>query len=320
MEIKKRYPDYFFILLLLIVAVISFFVIKDLIFPILYSIVLAFFLYPLYKRINSLIKVRWISAFIIILLLVGVITVPLVFVSDELIKESLNFYSIVTHWNVESAPFLKEGLQNIMISINKIASDFLFSIPARLINALISLLLLFYFLIDGENLINKTKELMPLDEKKKELFFKEFKNISYSVIYGSVLTGIIIGILSGIGFYIFKVNSPVLLSFIVMILVILPLVGSAFVWLPISILKIMNGDNTNGIGLIIYSLILSIGGAMLTYRLVSSKSKMHPVLIIVGVIGGLKFFGFIGIIFGPFMLAVLITMLKYLVIKNETKN
>ena len=320
MKLRKKYPEYFFIILFLIVIIISFFIIKDLIFPILYSIVLAFFFYPLYKRINSLIKVNWISALIMILLMIFIVTIPLVFISDELIKESLKFYSVATNWQIESAPFIKEGIKNIMISFNKTASDFLFDIPAKLINVFVSLFLLFYFFIDGENLINKIKEVIPLDDKKRNLFFNEFRQVSYSVVYGSVLTGIIIGILSGIGFYIFKVNSPVLLSFIVMILVILPIVGSALVWLPISISKIINGDNANGIGLIIYNSILSIIGMMLTYKLMSKKSKMHPVLIIIGVIGGLKFFGFIGIIFGPFILAVLITMLKYLVIKNETKD
>jgi len=59
-------------------------------------------------------------------------------------------------------------------------------------------------------------------------------------------------------------------------------------------------------------LILTLIGAILTYKLVSRKSKMHPVLIIIGVIGGLKFFGFIGIIFGPFVLTLFITMLKYI--------
>lgn len=320
MKLRKKYPDYFFIALFLVVIVLSFFVVKDLIFPLLYSVVLAFFLYPLYKRINLLIKVNWISALIMIILIIFVIAVPLVFVSNEMIKESLKFYSAVTSWQIESAPFIKEGIKNIMLSFSNTASDFLFSIPARLINVFVSLFLLFYFFIDGEKLLEKFKKIIPLDDHKKKLYLDEFKNISRSVIYGSVLTGIIIGILSGIGFYIFKVNSPVLLSFVVMILVILPVVGSALVWLPIAILKITNGDNSNGIGLIIYNLILTVIGAMLTYKLVSKKSKMHPILIIMGVIGGLKFFGFIGIIFGPFILAVLITMLKYLVMKNEIKD
>jgi len=312
MKVNKKHSSYFFLVLFLIIAIISFFVIKELIFAILYSTVLAFFFYPLYKRINSFLKVNWISAVIVILLIIFIVTILLVFVSNQLVKESLEVYSSVRNLDIELAPFIKEGLQNIMISLNKIATDFLFSLPARLLSIFVSLFLLFYFLIDGENLLKNFKKILPLDEQRKNEYLNEFKNVSYSVIYGSVLTGIIIGALSGIGFYIFKVGSPVLLSFIVMILVILPIVGSALVWLPAAIMKMVNGDNVNGIGLIIYNVILSIFGMMLTYKLVSKKSKMHPALTLLGVIGGLKFFGFIGIIFGPFVLALFITMLKYL--------
>lgn len=316
MKLNQKYSSYFFLVLFLIIAVISFFVIKELIFAILYSTVLAFFFYPLYKKINSFIKLRWLSAIIVMLLIIFIVVVLLVFISNQLVKESLNFYSAIRNLDIELAPFIKEGLQNIMISLNKIATDFLFSLPARLLNIFVSLFLLFYFLIDGENLFESFKKILPLDKNKKKMYFDEFRNVSYSVIYGSVLTGIIIGILSGIGFYLFKVNAPVLLSFIVMILVILPIVGSALVWLPVSILKIISGDSVNGIGLIIYNLILTIISIILTYKLVSKKSKMHPALTILGVIGGLKFFGFIGIIFGPFVLILFITMLKYLVFEK----
>jgi len=316
MKLNGKYSNYFFIAVFLIVAVLSFFVIKELIFAILYSLVLAFFFYPLYNKINSLIKIRPISAIIVMILIAFIVTTPLVFVSDKLIKESLSFYSIVTKIDLGSTPFLKEGLQNIMISLTKAGNDFLFSIPARLLNIFVSLFLLFYFFIDGKILLDKFKKLLPLDEKKKNLYFNEFKNVAYSVVYGSVLTGIVVGILFGIGFYIFNISSPILLAFIVMILVILPIVGSALVWVPAAIIKIYNGDSTNGIGLLIYGVILSLLTSLLSYKLMSKKANLHPVLTVVGVIGGLKFFGFIGIIFGPFILVLLITMLKYIMMEK----
>ena len=316
MESRNKIRNYLFAGLFLIVAVLSFYIIKDLIFAILYSLVLAFFFYPLYNKINSFLKIKSISAIIVMILIAFIVAIPLVFISNELIKESLNFYSLVTKINLGSTPFLKEGLQNIMISLTETGNDFLFSIPARLLNIFVSLFLLFYFFIDGKILLNKFKDLLPLDEKKKNLYFNEFKNVAYSVVYGSVLTGILMGILFGIGFYIFKVNSPILLAFIVMILIILPIVGSALVWVPVAILKIYNGDNSNGIGLLIYGVILSLLTSLLSYKLMSKKANLHPVLTVIGVIGGLKFFGFIGVIFGPFVLVLLITMVKYILIEK----
>ena len=316
MKVNKKHSSYFFLVLFLIIAIISFFVIKELIFAILYSTVLAFFFYPVYDRINSFIKVRSISAMIVIVIIIFIVTTPLVFVSNRMIHESIEFYDIVKGLDFGSTPFVKEGLQNIITTISVTANDFLYSLPTRLLNIFVSLFLLFYFFIDGKMLFENFKKFLPLDKKKKELYFNEFRNVAYSVVYGSVLTGIIIGILFGIGFYIFQVESPIILAFIVMILVILPIVGSALVWLPISVLKMINGDTTNGIGLIIYGVILSLLANLLSYRIMSKKAKLHPALTVIGVIGGLKFFGFIGVIFGPFVLVLLITMMKYLIVER----
>jgi len=302
--------------LFLIVAIISFFVIKDMVFAILYSIVLAFFFYPLYDRINSLIKVKSISAIIVIFIIVFLVTTPLVFVSNRLIHESIEFYGIIKDIDFESAPLLKEGLQNVITTITNAAKDFLNSLPTRLVNIFVSLFLLFYFFIDGKTLFENFKKLLPLDKKKRDSYFAEFRNVAYSVVYGSILMGIITGILFGIGFYIFNVDSPIILAFIVMILVILPIVGSALIWIPVAVLKIINGYSADGIGLIIYGSIISLSGSLLSYKIISTRAKMHPALTVIGVIGGLKFFGFIGIIFGPFVLVLLIMMLKYLIIKR----
>jgi len=316
MNQKYDIHNYLFMGLFLIVAIISFFVIKDMVFAILYSIVLAFFFYPLYDRINSLIKVKSISAIIVIFIIVFLVTTPLVFVSNRLIHESIEFYGIIKDIDFESAPLLKEGLQNVITTITNAAKDFLNSLPTRLVNIFVSLFLLFYFFIDGKTLFENFKKLLPLDKKKRDSYFAEFRNVAYSVVYGSILMGIITGILFGIGFYIFNVDSPIILAFIVMILVILPIVGSALIWIPVAVLKIINGYSADGIGLIIYGSIISLSGSLLSYKIISTRAKMHPALTVIGVIGGLKFFGFIGIIFGPFVLVLLIMMLKYLIIKR----
>jgi len=317
MKIQGRYSNYFLIVLFLIIAVLAFFVIKDLIFAILYSIVLSFFFYPLYNKINSWLKLKWLSAVIVIILIIFIVTTPLVFISNELIKESLGLYSSITEWQLGLSPFLREGIQNVMLSLSNSASDFLFTLPSRLLSIFVSLFLLFYFFVDGKRLLNSLRSILPIDNKKRSLFFNEFKQVSYGVAYGLILTGIIIGVLAGLGFYIFDVSSPILFSFIAMIFVILPILGSFLVWAPVALLKLINGDTFNGIGLIIYGLVvLSLAELILKPKLMSHKARLHPIVTILGVLGGLKFFGFIGIIFGPFILALFLTMLKYLVIER----
>jgi len=86
------------------------------------------------------------------------------------------------------------------------------------------------------------------------------------------------------------------------------------VWLPVSLISIVGGDYFNGFGLMIYGfIVLTLPENFLIPKLIGKKAKLHPVLVILGVFGGLKIFGFVGIIFGPFILALFITMMKHLI-------
>jgi predicted PurR-regulated permease PerM len=259
-------------------------------------------------------KNRYLSAFLVVVLIVVLTALPLVFFSNTLIQEVLKVYGSVNQWSLDLDPAISEGIKNLLLELGNSASNFLLSIPGKLVSILVSLFVLFYLFVDGNKLMSSIRDIIPLDEKKTDLLFKEFKQVSYGVAYGLILTGIIIGILSSIGFYIFHVSNPILLGFLTMILVILPVFGSVLVWLPISLFSIAGGDYTNGFGLLIYGLIiLTLPETLLKPKLIGSKAKLHPVLVILGVFGGLKIFGFVGIIFGPFILALLITLLKYFI-------
>jgi len=273
-----------------------------------------FFFYPVYSWLKKLTKNKYISALLVVILIVLITALPLVFFSNTLVTEILKVYGSVNDWRLGLGPAMSEGIKNVLLEIGNSASNFLLSLPEKLIGILVSFFVLFYLLIDGKKLILSLKEIVPLDNKKKNLLFKEFKNVSYGVAYGLILTGIIIGILSSLGFYIFKIGNPVLLGFLTMLLVILPVSGSIIVWLPVALISLFNGNYFTGVGLMIYgTVVLTLPEIFLKPKLIGDKAKLHPVLVILGVFGGLKFFGIAGIIFGPFILALFITLLKYFI-------
>lgn len=315
MKLKyNSYSNYFFIAIFLVIVVLSFFVIKNFITSILYSVVLAFFFYPAYNFLKKFVRNKYLSAFLVIFLIIALTALPLVFFSNALIQEVLKVYGSINSWTLDLDPAINEGIKNLLLELGNSASNFLLSLPGKLTSILVSLFVLFYLLVDGNKLLLSLKELVPLDDRKVELLFREFKQVSYGVVYGLISAGIILGVLSSIGFYLFKVSNPVLLGFLTMILVILPIFGSLMVWLPVSLISIVGGDYFNGFGLMIYGfIVLTLPENFLIPKLIGKKAKLHPVLVILGVFGGLKIFGFVGIIFGPFILALLITLLKYFI-------
>jgi predicted PurR-regulated permease PerM len=104
------------------------------------------------------------------------------------------------------------------------------------------------------------------------------------------------------------------------ILAILPIVGPTLIWLPASVYLIITGSYIQGILLLAYGfLIISTVDNIIKPYLIGTKSKVHPVIILVGLIGGLKLFGLIGIIAGPLILSFLVVSIN-IYRKNVIKN
>jgi len=98
----------------------------------------------------------------------------------------------------------------------------------------------------------------------------------------------------------------------------IPYIGSSIVWLPASLMLIINGYTDMDTSIILKGMLLMLYGIfivstidnILKPKLIGDKSGLHPLLVLLGVVGGLKFLGFIGVIVGPIIIALLITFIK----------
>ncbi|MEK6835853.1 MAG: AI-2E family transporter [Nanoarchaeota archaeon] len=316
-QVLKKYAKYLFIAAFIIIAVLAFLVVKNFLTGILSSLVLAYLFHPWYKKLNSVIKKDYISAFIITILLIIIIIIPTFFVVNSLVKESLLLYNNFRSGEINLPGYVLDAVDKVFRFIISESSNLIIAIPKFLINAFITLFLFFYFLKDGEKIVKDIKGLIPLTEAHKNTVVSEFKNVTHAIVYGLILTGIIIGITSTIGFLIFKVSSPILWGLLVLIVSILPGIGNTLIWGPIGVIKIINNDSFNGIGLLVYGALFISGlETIIKPKLIGYKSKIHPVFVVLGVFGGISLLGFIGAFFGPLILIVFITLLKSILIKK----
>jgi len=126
------------------------------------------------------------------------------------------------------------------------------------------------------------------------------------------------GALGAIGFYIFGIESAIFWGVVMTIFALLPLIGPAIVWIPAASLLLINGIILNsywgmgvGVGLFLYGLfIISTSDNILRMKLVGDKAEVHPLTVLVGIIGGINLFGLTGIFIGPIALSLLITYFK----------
>jgi len=311
---EKSHSKYLFLGIFILIAILSFLVIKPFITSILLSIVLAYLFYPIYKILIKKFNETF-SAILILIIVILLFIVPMFFIIENLVRESIDVYDIVK--NSSFGPFLDNTIDNSLKYITIEAQSLIKSIPKFLINIFITLFLFYYFIKEGNNIIKSVKNLLPLEKKHKEIVVNEFKRVTSAVVYGLILIGLVVGILAGIGFYIFKVPNPMLWGLIVIIVSMLPGIGTSIIWIPASIIKLAQGDYFNGVGLFLFGLIFISGFEMFFKpKLISYKSDIHPGLIVLGVFGGIALLGFIGIFFGPLILITFITFLKHLINKN----
>ena len=146
----------------------------------------------------------------------------------------------------------------------------------------------------------------------KESLFYEVRTVTQAVLYGQVLTAVIQGSLGAFGLLVFGISNWLFWGAIMIIMAFLPVLGTPIIWVPAAVGKILEGDMTRGVGLLIFgaTIVMNIDN-FLRPRLVSGRTKVHPVLILIGVLGGLKVFGFIGMLVGPLILAILVAIIKF---------
>jgi predicted PurR-regulated permease PerM len=188
-----------------------------------------------------------------------------------------------------------------------------------LIHAIIFLFAMFYFLRDGKKLIDFIGNLLPMNKEHRIKMFSKLHTISYSMIYGSCIDALSHGLLSGLGFYFAGIPNAAFWGTMMTLLSPIPYIGAAVVWLPAAIALGIQGK-------ILYAILLPLWCMFVTLMannvakpyLISGTTDIHPLLVLLVILGGLMSFGFTGLVTGLFLLSLFLTFLD--IYKQEYKN
>ena len=177
------------------------------------------------------------------------------------------------------------------------------------VNFFFMLLIVFYLLIDSRRLVSFIVGLSPLPDDQDEKLIQKFKDMATAILLGNGLGGLIQGTLGGIVFALFGFRSPFLWGVIMALLAFLPIVGVGAVFLPAALYLILQKKLAAGIFFIVFYVVLS-GGIEYLFKpkLVGKRVQMHTLLVFLSIIGGLKLFGILGIIYGPLVVTAFLTL------------
>jgi len=171
------------------------------------------------------------------------------------------------------------------------------------------LLIVFYLLIDSHRLATFIVKLSPLPDNQDEKLIEKFKDMAGAILIGNGLGALIQGTLGGAVFAMFGFDSPFLWGVIMGLMAFLPIVGIGIVFIPSAIYLFLLGRPAAGIFFIVFYILLS-GGIEYFFKpkLVGKRVQMHTLLVFLSIIGGLKLFGILGIIYGPLVVTAFLTL------------
>ncbi len=172
---------------------------------------------------------------------------------------------------------------------------------------------LYYFLADGPTMIRAVMQLSPLDDRYEEELLNEFTTISRAVVLATLLSAFAQGLLASIGYFFAGFESVFLLTVVTMLLAMIPFVGAAAVWGACSVWLFFENHIFEAVGLAIYGgLIVSMIDNLIKPMVLHGQSKLHPLLALLSILGGIKALGPIGIFVGPMGVGFLQALLNML--------
>ena len=343
---KKEHIFLVFILFLTFLCFYLFYkVLSPFLEPILWAIFLALVLFPLHRKLQHLFKrQRILPAMTMTILVVCVIVLPFALLILSLANEAVDLYhsvqemiqtgqlqaylekprefpilrQIVTRLDqtfdlsrLDPMALILKNLQQVSTVLLSQSSRILKGLSSFLIAFLFTILSLYYLFKDGDRLYEWLKEILPLHPRERDLLLDRFRAMVNATIYGGLLIAIIQGLLGGLAFWVLGLSPPILWGTAMALFSFIPLGGTAFIWFPAAIFLFLQGAFTKGIILLaIGVLVISSVDNFLRPFLVGAKTHIHPLLLFVTVIGGIHAFGMIGVIAGPLIGTLCLTLIE----------
>ncbi len=321
MDDKPRF--YFLLVLLSLSLILAFLVLRPFLYPLILALVFAIIFQPLYKQILKRVgQQTWLAALLTILILIIFILIPLTFLTIHVFQEAQNLYfsNLLPNLSQKLGEF-SPLFSNLSTDINQYVKNILnflvqnlgiiFSNLAKIfINLFVFLIAFFFLLKDGDKLKQKITQISPLNTADDEMIIQKITVAINSVIKGSLLVATLQGISSSVGFFLFGVPNPIVWGTFVAVGALIPGIGTTIVLVPVIIYLYLTGPVISAIGLLAWG-ILAIGiiDNFLGPRFVGKKAGLHPLLILLSVLGGFSFFGPIGFILGPLVISLLLVLL-----------
>jgi predicted PurR-regulated permease PerM len=346
---SKRTTIIFLSVLLLIALGLSFVITRSFLKPFAFAIILAIVSYPLHERL-----LRWnkrrvgSSALLSTMLLILLFAVPGIIIALLAANEALSAAHYLSRRSVEEGGFpslvmaladrpiryvghwvdlskydfraiISSNAQKVSVWLVGFGANVLSGVARFIVDALITLVVVFFLFRDGAQWAYRAGTLLPLSPEQVARLYKNISDTIIANVYGILSVGVAQGVLVGVALRVIGMDSSLLLGLATGFASIIPVVGSALVWVPVTIYLLVTGSVGKGLFLLIYSVVVvsSIDNVVRPW-VVGGRVELHPLVLLFFIFGGVEAFGFLGLFLGPVVASVLAALFDML--REETKQ
>lgn len=220
--------------------------------------------------------------------------------------------------NIDVKEMLTGGLSDIQEKISKSGAKLLKNVFFFLVNFVVMIFALFMLFRDGERFLHWLIDIIPMDQDHKHRVANQLYITSMAVVRGLLLTAMIQGFIGALGYWLAGVKSPALFGLLTAFAALVPFVGTSLVWLPLSAAMYLLEGPKSGLFVLAWGAVaVGLTDNLIRPVLIGKGAKLPIFLLFLGIIGGLKVYGPLGLFLGPLLVSCVIVFLQ---IYRENKN
>lgn len=336
----NNFTKSFLIILVAIVLFVAYLIFRPFLIEIFVAAILVSVFYTPFEYLTKLLKGhRNLAALLMCLILVAIIIIPVAKMISYGGQKSVGLYgstvaffenntfgdifesdfikdSPLRHLNLDKINVGSQAFQSTILEISKKISNVfisgatvVFKETAKFVVSLALIIMtMFFFFVDGAKILKRIMYLSPLPNNHDQIIFSKFRKVSYTIFVSTFVAALAQGLVGALGFWVVDF-PPLLAGVLVALLSLLPYVGSMIFYVPVGIFYILSGDIKEGIFILLWGMLIigTIDNVIRAY-MIKDDAEVNPIFVLFSILGGLALFGFWGIILGPLIIALMVTV------------
>ena len=294
-----------------------------------FAIILAVLFHPIYNFLVTRNRMPNMSAGFVVFIIAAIIVGPIWLIGQQVFYELAGLYKTLNLGALNTQPgsftsHLPAVLQKLAVAFNVDFQAWVSQLTGQAFNSLSGLLSslgwmfgslivvafsVFFLLRDGDKIKKLLMDLLPLSEHNENILFNKLNQAVSGVVKGQFLVVLTISTASFIGFTIFGLPNALLWACVMFVAAFVPTFGTALVWIPAVVVLYLGGHIGAAVGMAVWAWVsVVVIDNILAAKLVSSRVRLHPLLTIFAILGGIAVFGVLGVLFGPILVAIFVAL------------